>query len=249
MKKQENYTESLIQLLNSAENRSLAALYRAKAGLPTTGIKPGTFDTAKHNIHRVAQNLGVYKAHLIVRHPELYDTLISQDGPSIGLWNDYFLYGTVSETSRTEFNPFGCEIFTLPDGVVDRNIALPKGVYIRFGTNNSLKNLKDFVTQNSRKIIESQSLAFGAQKVPILKFKKHELRDKVIATLFFMPITQLKKQAIEYGLEKELAEIYQYSAIEAKEKIIVLFVWKLFKQKIRNGTIRSIAETNKNLLD
>jgi hypothetical protein len=61
-------------------------------------------------------------------------------------------------------------------------------------------------------------------------------------------MSQLKKQAMEFGLEQKLKEVYKYTAIEAKEKIIILFIEKMFKQKLSNGTIRSIAETNKDLL-
>jgi hypothetical protein len=246
MSKKKSYTEALIQLLNKPINRSYAKLYRVKAGLPPTGIEFS--DWSKYDMRRVAQNLSLYRAYLLVKYPELYDTLISLDEASTDLWSEYFICGSISENARAKFNPFGCEVFALPKGMKDAETLLPKGVYIRFGTNNSIKNLKDFIATNSKGILNLQTETFGKQKLPNLKMKKNELRDKVISTLFHLPMPQLKKQAREYGFEDNLKEIYQYSAIEAKEKIIVLFIEKMFKQKLSKGTIRSIVETNKNLL-
>jgi hypothetical protein len=246
MSKKKSYTEALIQLLNKSVNRSYAKLYRVKAGLPPTGVRFS--DWSKYDMRRVALNLSLYRAYLLVKYPELYDTLISLDEASTDLWSEHFIRGSISEEARAKFNPFGCEIFTLPKGMNDTEIVLPKGVYIRFGTNNSIKNLKDFVAINSKKILDLQTQAFGKQKLPNLRMKKNELRDKVIVTLFHIPMSQLKKQAMEFGLEQKLKEVYKYTAIEAKEKIIILFIEKMFKQKLSNGTIRSIAETNKDLL-
>jgi DNA mismatch repair ATPase MutS len=246
MNKKISYTEALIQLLNKPVNKSYAKLYRVKAGLPPTGVQFSAL--SKYDIRRVAQNLSLYRAHLLVKYPELYDTLISLDEASTDLWSEHFICGSISENARDKFNPFGCEIFTLPKGMKDTELVLPKGVYIRFGTNNSLKNLKDFIGIHSKEILNLQTQTFGKQKLPNLKMKKNELRDKVIVTLFNIPMSQLKKQAIEFGLEQNLKEVYQYTAVEAKEKIVILFIEKMFKQKLSKGTIRSIAETNKNLL-
>lgn len=249
MSKSDSQVKAFLQVLNKPANRKLAGFLRIKAGLPSRGLETENFDLSKYDIARVSQNMGVYRARLLLKYPELYDTLISQDEASVDLWTEYFIYGFPSDKARENFNISGCEIFTLPEGISEKGTVLPKGIYIRFGTNNSVKNLKDFIAQNSTSILKLQEQTFGKKKLPNLKPKKNELRDKVIASMFFSPIALLKKQAIEFGLEKNLDEIYKFGAVEAKEKIISVFIRKLFKNKLSNGTIRSIAEANKHLLN
>ncbi|QQR65403.1 hypothetical protein IPH92_02395 [Candidatus Kaiserbacteria bacterium] len=249
MSKAESQVTGFLQILNKPANRKLAGFLRIRAGLPSRGLRTEQIDLTKHDIHRICQNMALYRAKLLIKYPELFDTLISQDESSVDFWTEYFIYGYPLEKSREIFNIYGCEVFSLPNGFTKNNIALPKGIYIRFGTNNSIKNLKDFIAQNSRNILKKQEQTFGKMKLPNLKPKKYELRDKVVTTLYFTEMTQLKKQAIELGFERNLQDIYRYSAVEAKEKIICLFVQKLFKNKLSNGSIRSIAEANKHLLD
>lgn len=247
MSKAESQVQAFIQILNKPSNRKLAGFLRIKAGLPSMGLQTEQLDPTKHNVERICLNMAFYRARLLIKYPELFDTLISQDEASIKLWNEHFIYGFSSEDARANFNISGCEIFNLPNGLSEGDIVLPKGVYIRFGTNNSIKNLKDFIVKNSQYILKIQKQTFGKNKLH-LKPSNNELRDKVIATLFFTPITLLKKQAVELGFEDKLKEIYKHSAVEAKEKIIALFVQKLFKKKLSYGSIRSIAQANKKLL-
>lgn len=249
MSKSDSQVKAFLQILNKPANRKLVGFLRIKAGLPSRGLETENFDLSKYDIARVSQNMGVYRARLLLKYPELYDTLISQDKASVDLWTEYFIYGFPSDKARENFNISGCEIFNLPEGISEKGTVLPKGIYIRFGTNNSIKNLKDFTAKNSTDILKLQELTFGKKKLPNLKPKKNELRDKVIASMFFSPIALLKKQAIEFGLEKNLDEIYKFGAVEAKEKIISVFIQKLFKNTLSNGTIRSIAEANKHLLN
>ncbi len=249
MSKSDSQVRAFLQILAKPSNRKLAGFLRIKAGLPSRGLENEQIDLTKHDIHRICLNMAVLRAKLLLKYPELYDTFISQDKASVDFWTEYFINGFPSDKARKNFNISGCEIFNLPEGLSEKDTVLPKGIYIRFGTNNSIKNLKDFVAQNSKDILKLQEETFGKKKLPNLKLKKHELRDKVIASMFFSPISLLKKQAIEFGFEKNIDEIYKYGAVEAKEKIIVLFAQKLFKSKLSNGSIRSIAEANKHLLN
>lgn len=248
MSKADSQVKAFIQILNKSSNRKLAGFMRIKAGLPSIGLQTEQLDPTKHDVGRICQSMMSYRARLLIKYPELFDTLISQDKASVELWNEHFIYGFSSEKARANFNISGCEVFNLPNGLSEGDTVLPKGIYIRFGTNNSVKNLKDFIVKNSQHILKIQKQTFGENKLN-LKPKKNELRDKIIATLFFTPIEQLKRQAIEVGFKENLKKIYEYSAVEAKEKIIALFVQKLFKKKISNGSIRSIAQANKKLLD
>jgi hypothetical protein len=248
MSKSDSQTRAFLQILNKPANRKLAGFLRIRAGLLSRGLENEPIDLTKHDLHRICQNMAVYRARLLLKYPELYDTFISQDEASVAFWTELFIFGFPSDKARDNFNISGCEIFTLPEGLSEKDTVLPRGIYIRFGTNNSIKNLKDFIAKNSKNILKLQEQTFGKKKLPNLKPKKNELRDKVIASMFFSPITLVKKQAIEFGFEKNLSEIYKFSAIEAKEKIIVLIIQKLFKNKLSNGTIRSIAEANKYLL-
>lgn len=249
MLKAESQTSGFLQLLNKPVNRKLAGFLRIKSGLPSRGLGTEQIDVTKHDIRLICQNMALYRARLLIKYPELFDTLISQDEASIDFWTEFFIYGSPSGESRKAFNIYGCEVFSLPNGSSENSIGLPRGIYIRFGTNNSIKNLKDFIAKNSRNILKVQEQTFGKKKLPNLKPKKHELRDKVVTTLYFTEMAQLKKQAIEIGFGEDIKNIYRYSAVEAKEKIICLFIQKLFENKLSNGSIRSIAETNKYLLD
>jgi hypothetical protein len=248
MSKADSQVKAFIQILNKPSNRKLAGFLRIKAGLPSMGLQTEQLDPAKHDVRLICQGMAFYRARLLIKYPELFDTLISQDEASIALWNEHFIYGFSSEKARANFNISGCEIFNLPSGLSEGDTVLPKGIYIRFGTNNSIKNLKDFIVKNSQHILKIQKQTFGKNKLN-LKPSNNELRDKVIATLFFTPITLLKKQAIEIGFEDKVKEIYKQGAIEAKEKIISLFVQKMFKKKLSSGSIRSIAQANRKLLD
>lgn len=247
MSKSESQVKAFLQILYQPVNQKLAGFLRIGAGLPSRGLDTD-FNPNKYDITRINQNMVLYRAKLLLKYPELYDTLINQDKASVYFWAQHFIYGFPSDEARKNFNISGCEIFNLPEGVSDKKTFLPKGIYIRFGTNNSIKNLKDFIVKNSRNILQLQEQTFGKRKLPNLKPKKNELRDKVIASMFFIPIALLKKQAIESGLGKKLDEIYKFGAVEAREKIISVFIQKIFKNKLSNGTIRSIAEANKHLL-
>jgi hypothetical protein len=104
MSKADSQVKAFIQILNKPSNRKLAGFLRIKAGLPSMGLQTEQLDPAKHDVRLICQGMAFYRARLLIKYPELFDTLISQDEASIALWNEHFIYGFSSEKARANFN-------------------------------------------------------------------------------------------------------------------------------------------------
>ncbi len=239
-KKDTSKIQVLFQLLAKKKNKELLFVHRERAGLPKYGIAFGNgIDLSKYDLTTVVRHLGVYKAILAHNNPSHFDTFISQDQTVNDFLQEYFIFNQVSDKTIKNINLTGCEFFSLSEAIdlPNKSLFLPKGVYVRIGTNNPVNNIKTFILSNSKIISETQ-LKLSGNKAIKLKPSQYFLRDNFIFHYHKIKIKDLLLLAKNDGLLPEIQS--KLKNFERKETIIQIYVKKVFKQKLSNGSIRKI---------
>ncbi len=234
-------TQAFYQLLLSTNNKKLAEDCREKASLPRSGIYYKK-DTKKFNNKSIAKNFGIYRMFLIKNNPQYFDILSSQEENIDTFLYQYFVFGIASDEIITKIQLTGCEIFSIsePIDIPNSKAFLPNGVYIKIGTNNTIKNVKDFINKNSEKIRNSQRKLSKEKPIRLIP-SKTSLRDLFIVNFYKKSQNDLLEIAKISGFEETVRKIIETKGIEKKEKIIQAFVLSAFKEKIELGLIRKIV--------
>ncbi|MFZ2706550.1 MAG: hypothetical protein WAY88_00255 [Minisyncoccia bacterium] len=234
---------AFIQLLNEKKNKDLLFRLRVKAGLPQYGIDwtKGGMDLSKYDIRVISEHFGAYKAMLSHINQKHFDTFVSQDETVNNFLQEYFIFNQVQDETLKNINLTGCELFSLPEliNVQKDNTLLPKGLYLRIGTNNTVKNVKDFIGRYSVKILEEQK-RLSKEKPVRLKPFNYYLRDNFIANFSKYSTKTLLEMADKYGYLEEVKNNLKNKKIERKETILQAYVKNIFNQKLSTGSIRKI---------
>ena len=242
---QKQKIKAFLQLLNTKKNKDILFAHRQKAGLPQYGIdwSKGGINLVQYDIQTLAKHYGAYRALLAHNNPRYFDIFTSQDKSVDDFLFEYFVFNQQREETIKKTNLSGCELISISDQ--NHKPDLFKGVYLRIGTNNTIKNVKDFINQNSEKILNAQR-KISSEKPIRLKPSEHYLRDNFIYNFAKYGIKDLLVLAKKDGLFEIITERLKDKKIEKKEIIIQVYVEKLFGQKMSLGAIRKTFLGNKN---
>ncbi len=242
-KKDNPKIKAFLELLNQKSNNELLFKLRLKAGLPQAGIdwSKNGIDLSKHDIATITTHFGAYKAMLSHTNPKYFDIFISQDTTVNDFLLEYFIFNQLQDKTLEKVNPTGCEIFSLTENLnlSDHSIFLPKGVYLRIGTNNTNLNIKTFINTHSEKILNAQR-KLSKEKPIRLKPHRNSFRDNFIFKFSKEPLKTLLSLAEKDGILFEVQNRLKNKTIEKKEIIMQVYIEKLFKEKLTTGAIRKI---------
>ena len=242
-KKDKPKLRAFLELLTKRKNKELLYRLRLKAGLPQAGIdwSKGGIDLSINDITTVTGHFGAYKAILSHTNPKHFDIFISQDPTLNNFLLEYFIFNQVQDKTMEKINLTGCEIFSLSENIdlSDHNMFLPKGVYVRIGTNNTNLNVKTFINNYSGELLNAQK-KLSKEKPIRLKPHRNSFRDNFIFQFSKEPLKTLLTLAEKDGILPDVQNRLKNKTIEKKETIMQVYVEMLFKEKLTTGAIRKI---------